>query len=160
MSRTLTEPRWTHVAIPVTNIEKTIEFFTSLTPLVVVFRNEDADGKAAWLSNDKQVETPLVLVLAEFAPHVASRFSIEPGKPHPTLSPFAHIGIELPNKEDIDAVAERAREMGVLEWPPTQMAPHVGYICSCKDPDGNIVEFSYNQKVYSTIQGLWGSDGD
>jgi lactoylglutathione lyase len=160
MPRTLTKPRWTHVAIPVTDIDKAIEFYTSITPLVVVFRNEDADGKAAWLTNDKQVETPLVLVLAEFMPHLAGRFGIEPGKPHPTLSPFAHLGMELPNKEDVDAVAERARKLGVLSWEPQQMAEHVGYICACKDPDGNIVEFSWNQKVYSTIQKLWGTDGE
>jgi len=157
MPKALTEPRWTHVALPVTNLEKSIEFYTSLTPLVIVARNEDENGHGVWLSNDKQVETPFVLVLAEFIPEMAGRFGIEPGKPHPTLAPFAHIGIELPNREDVDAVAEKAREMGVLEWEPRQMAAHIGYICSCRDPDGNIIEFSHNQKVFSTVQELWGS---
>jgi hypothetical protein len=36
------------------------------------------------------------------------------------------------------------------------MAPHIGYICSARDPDGNVVEFSYDQKVYATIRDLWG----
>jgi lactoylglutathione lyase len=157
MPRSLTEPRWTHVAIPVTTLEKSIEFYTNLTPLVIVARNEDENGHGVWLSNDKQVETPFVLVLAEFIPEMAGRFGIEPGKPHPTLAPFAHIGIELPNKEDVDAVAERAREMGVLEWEPKMMAAHIGYICSARDPDGNVVEFSWNQKVFTKVQELWGS---
>lgn len=159
MARTLTEPRWTHVALPVTDLERAIEFYTSLTPLVVVARNKDENGNGVWLSNDKQVETPFVLVLAEFIPEMAGRFGIEPGKPHPTLAPFAHIGIELPNKEDVDAVAERAREMGVLEWEPRMMPEHIGYICSARDPDGNVVEFSWNQKVYTKIQELWGGEG-
>lgn len=157
MARTLTEPRWTHVAMPVTDLERSIDFYTTLTPLVVVARNSDENGRGVWLSNDKQVETPFVLVLAEFIPEMGTRFGIEPGKPHPTLAPFAHIGIELPSKEDVDAVAERAREMGVLEWEPRMMAEHIGYICSCRDPDGNVIEFSWNQKVFARVQELWGS---
>lgn len=156
MPRTLTEPRWTHVAIPVSNLERAIEFYTTLTPLVVVARHQTDDGRGAWLSNDKQVETPFVLVISEFVPEVAERFDLVPGEPHATLAPFAHIGIELPNKEDVDAMAERARQMGALHWEPRQMPEHIGYICAAKDPDGNVIEFSWNQKVYSTVQDLWG----
>ncbi|HWG75060.1 MAG TPA: VOC family protein [Acidimicrobiales bacterium] len=155
MPRTLTEPRWTHVALPVSDLERSIEFYTSLTPLVVVARNQDENGQGAWLSNDKQVETPFVLVISQFVPEAARRFDIEPGRPNPTLAPFAHIGIELPDKEDVDAVAERAREMGVLHWEPRQMPEHIGYICAATDPDGNVIEFSWNQKVYARIQELW-----
>ena len=150
MARTLTEPRWTHVAIPVSDLDRSIEFYTDLTPLVVVTRNEDESGRGAWLSNDKQVETPFVLVLSEM-------FDAEPGRPTRTLGPFAHLGIELPKKADVDAVAERARRMGVLEWEPRQMMEHIGYICAARDPDGNVIEFSWNQKVYARIQELWGA---
>ena len=153
----LTEPRWTHVALPVSDLDRAIEFYTSLTPLVVVARNEDVNGRGAWLSNDKQVETPFVLVISEFVPEMAKNFGIEPGKPVPTLAPFAHIGIELPNREDVDAIAERAREMGCLQWEPKQMPEHIGYICAVNDPDGNVIEFSHNQKVFSTIRNLWGN---
>ena len=149
MARTLTEPRWTHVAIPVSDLDRSIEFYTDLTPLVVVARYEDESGRGTWLSNDKQVETPFVLVLSQM-------FDVEPGRPTRTLGPFAHLGIELPNKGDVDAVAERARRMGVLEWEPRQMVEHIGYICAARDPDGNVIEFSWNQKVYARIQELWG----
>ncbi|HVM68009.1 MAG TPA: VOC family protein [Acidimicrobiales bacterium] len=156
MTATLTEPRWTHVAVPVSDIDRSIEFYTSLTPLVVVAQHADENGKGAWLSNDKQVETPFVLVLSQLIPTVAQQFEIEPGKPVRTLGPFAHIGIELPNKEDVDAMAERAREMGVLAWEPRQMPEHIGYICAARDPDGNVIEFSWNQKVYAKVRELWG----
>ncbi|MBO0729077.1 MAG: VOC family protein [Acidimicrobiaceae bacterium] len=156
MPRTLAEPRWTHIAIPVSNLERAIEFYTTLTPLVVVARHQTDDGRGAWLSNDKQVETPFVLVISEFVPEVARRFDLVPGEPHATLAPFAHIGIELPNKEDVDAMAERAREMGALHWEPRQMPEHIGYICAAKDPDGNVIEFSWNQQVYTKVQELWG----
>ena len=76
------------------------------------------------------------------------------------LAPFAHIGIELPSRADVDAVAEKARILGTLEWEPRQMAPHIGYICSVRDPDGNIVEFSHDQKVFSTVRQLWDEPGE
>jgi len=158
MTSTLTEPRWTHVAVPVSDLDRSIEFYSSLTPLVVVARHEDENGRGAWLSNDKQVETPFVLVLSQLIPSVAEMFEIEPGKPVRTLGPFAHIGIELPRKEDVDAMAERAREMGVLAWEPRQMPEHIGYICAARDPDGNVIEFSWNQKVYAKVRELWGAN--
>ena len=147
MARSLTEPRWTHVAIPVSDLDHSIEFYTTLTPLVVVARNEDDSGRGAWLSNDKQVDSPFVLVLSE----------MDPGQPIRTLGPFAHLGIELPNKADVDAIAQRARAMGVLEWEPQQLAEYIGYVCAARDPDGNVVEFSWNQKVYARVQELWGT---
>ena len=152
----LTEPRWTHVALPVTDLERSIEFYTSVTPLVLVTRNVDDNGQGAWLSNKNQVDSPFVLVLAEFKPEIGKNFGIEPGQKATTLAPFAHIGIELPKREDVDAVAEKARAVGALEWEPRDMAAHIGYICAVKDPDGNTVEFSHNQKVFSTITELWG----
>ena len=53
-------------------------------------------------------------------------------------------------------MADKAREMGCLQWEPKDMAAHIGYICAALDPDGNVVEFSHNQKVFSTIRDLWG----
>ncbi|TQS45272.1 VOC family protein [Cryptosporangium phraense] len=152
----LTEPRWTHVALPVTDLDRSIEFYTTVTPLVLVTRNVDDNGQGAWLSNKNQVDSPFVLVLAEFKPEIGKNFGIEPGQKATTLAPFAHLGIELPRREDVDAVAEKARAVGALEWEPRDMAAHIGYICAVKDPDGNTVEFSHNQKVFSTITELWG----
>lgn len=152
----LTQPRWTHVALPVSDLDRSIEFYEQVTPLVLVTKNVDSNGRGAWLSNEGQVDSPFVLVLAEFIPEVGDRFGIRPGERVPTLAPFAHLGIELPNREDVDRVAEKAREIGALRWEPMEMAEHIGYICAVEDPDGNTIEFSHNQKVYSTIQELWG----
>jgi len=147
----LTEARWTHVAIPSSDIDASIEFYRSMTPLVVIATREDDDGRSAWLSNDKQWEAPFVLVLASF--------TSERGKPQPTLAPFAHIGIEVPRRSDIDEIAARGREKGFLHWEPQDMPDPIGYICALKDPDGNVVEFSHNQKVFQTVRELWGPGG-
>ncbi|MFI0423077.1 glyoxalase [Spongiactinospora gelatinilytica] len=148
LSKTLTEARWTHVALPTSDLDKAIEFYTTLTPLVVVSTHEDKDGRNAWLSNDKQVETPFVLVLVEFAK--------DKGKKQPQLTPFAHLGIEVPNREDVDAIAAKGREMGCLHWEPMQIPPPVGYVCALTDPDGNVIEISHDQKVYEEVRTLWG----
>ncbi|MDQ1465651.1 MAG: lactoylglutathione lyase [Actinomycetota bacterium] len=156
MTTRLTAPRWTHVALPVSDLDRSIEFYTDLTPLVVAHRNADENGRSAWLSNDHQVVDPFVLVLVELVADVGRQFGQAPDTPLPTLRPFAHLGIELPERADVDAIAARAEARGALEMPPRELAPHIGYVCFVTDPDGNIVEFSHNQQVLSTIGRLWG----
>jgi catechol 2,3-dioxygenase-like lactoylglutathione lyase family enzyme len=146
----LAAPRLTHVALPCSDLDRTIAFYTSVTPLVVIARREDDHGRSAWLSNEGQVVDPFVVVLAEV--------ERAPGAAVPTLTPFAHIGIEVPARADIDATAERGRLLGCLHWEPRQMPEHIGYICALEDPDGNIVEFSHGQKVFATVRALWGGD--
>ncbi|HEX5945713.1 MAG TPA: VOC family protein [Acidimicrobiales bacterium] len=155
----LGEPRLTHVALPCSDLDETLEFYTSMTPLVVVARNEDANGRGAWLSNPGQAGDPFVLVFAELPPAAADDLGQQPGGAHPTLAPFAHIGIEVPERADVDAIAEKGRALGRLHWEPRQMAEHIGYICALEDPDGNVIEFSHDQKVFSTVRALWGDRG-
>lgn len=145
----LTEARWTHVALPTGNLDKAIEFYTSLTPLVLVERFEDDQGESCWLSNDKQVETPFVLVLVSFNKDKGGQLGL--------LTPFAHIGVEVPSREDVDSIAAKAREMGCLHWEPQYVNEQVGYVCALKDPDGNVIEISHDQKVFDTIRAKWGN---
>ena len=147
MQAMLTEARWTHIALPSSDLDAAIEFYTTMTPLVVVATHRDDAGRNAWLSNDKQVETPFVLVLVEFAK--------DKGKKQPQLSPFAHLGMEVPQRSDVDTIAERAREAGCLHWEPQELPPPVGYICALTDPDGNVVEISHNQQVFAEVRALW-----
>jgi hypothetical protein len=37
------------------------------------------------------------------------------------------------------------------------MPPPIGYICALKDPEGNMIEFSYDQGVYAKAQEVWGA---
>jgi catechol 2,3-dioxygenase-like lactoylglutathione lyase family enzyme len=155
----LAGPRLTHVALPCSDLDRTIAFYTSVAPLVVVARHADADGRSAWLSNDEQVTDPFVLVLVEFGAGPAGDGGRRAGARVATLAPFAHLGIEVPERDDVDRIAERGRELGCLRWEPRQMAEHVGYICALEDPDGNVVEFSHDQKVFATVRRLWGDGG-
>lgn len=145
----LTSPRWTHIALPSSDLDAAIAFYEEFTPLVLLSRREDDDGQSAWLSHAKQTENPFVLVLV--------MFWRDQGQPQPIMAPFAHIGIEMPERADVDRIADRARAAGCLTWEPQDIGPPVGYVCAITDPDGNVVEISHDQGVFATVQEVWGN---
>ena len=61
------------------------------------------------------------------------------------LRSISHLGISLDSRDDVDRVAEMAREEGILVLGPMYRNPVVGYICLVRDPDGNNIEFSVEQ---------------
>lgn len=142
--------RWTHIALPSSNIDASIAWYEKHTPLRLLDRREDADGFGAWLGHPDNGDRPFILVLVSFHKDAASG-------PLTTMAPFAHIGIEVTSRTEIDEVARLAESEGCLVWPPTQMPPPIGYICALKDPDGNVIEFSYDQGVYAKAREIWGS---
>ncbi len=141
-------PRWTHIALQVEDIEATIEWYTTHTPLEVVSRREDDLGYGAWLGHTDTPDHPFLLVVSQFFPET-NPFG---DQPRTVLGPFAHIGIELTSRAEVDVAAARADASGSLQRAPEQMPPPIGYICMVADPDGNTVEFSYDQGVYAVAR--------
>lgn len=146
-----TEARWTHVALRVANIDATIAWYTEFTPLTLIDRREDADGYGAWLAMPERTNNPFLLVLAQFFPETDPFAGVAPT----VLAPFAHLGIELPTKDDVDQIATKGQDAGCLAAPPMRLPPPIGYITMLKDPDGNTVEFSWDQGVFATLQQHW-----
>ena len=142
------EARWTHIALRVADIDASIDWYMTHTPLQLLAKHTDATGHGAWLGHDDSPDKPFILVLAQFFPEC------DPFKDAPVakLAPFAHLGVELPSRKELDAAAAVAEAEGCLTMPPTQMPPPIGYICMISDPDGNTVEFSYDQGVYAHAQ--------
>lgn len=141
-------PRWTHIALPVHDIDASIAWYVGYTPLTLVARRHDDQGQSAWLADPATTAAPMVLVL------VAMDADADRG-PVATLGPFAHIGIELPSREGVDEIAARGDEAGCLAWEAQQLPPPVGYICALTDPDGNMVEFSFDQHVETITNEVW-----
>jgi lactoylglutathione lyase len=144
--------RWTHLALRVDDVERSIGWYERYTPLRVLQRSTDEFGRGAWLADPLDAASPFILVISEF------RSDVDPfgGAPDAILGPFAHIGIELPSREAVDEVAATAEAEGVLALRPTDMPPPIGYICFVEDPDGNTVEFSFGQGTYDAIRQAWG----
>jgi catechol 2,3-dioxygenase-like lactoylglutathione lyase family enzyme len=147
------EPRWTHIALRVRDIDASIAWYTEFTPLELLDRRSDEFGHGAWLGQPDSPDKPFILVLAQFFPET-DPFK---GAPQEILAPFAHLGIELTSPEAIDAKAAQGEAGGCLGMPPTEMPPPIGYICMLRDPDGNTIEFSYDQGVYAKAKEVWGS---
>ena len=61
------------------------------------------------------------------------------------LTSISHLGISLSTRDEVDRIAETAKEEGILVLGPRYMNPVVGYICIVRDPDGNQLEFSVEQ---------------
>ena len=147
------KPSWTHIALRVKDIDATISWYERFTHLKLLNRGEDANGRNAWLGDDSQVDSPFVLVVGQFS---EGKDPFAPAQ-HPPLGPFAHVGIELPSRDMVDEVAAKAKAEGCLALGPLQMPKQIGYVCFVKDPDGNTVEFSYDQGVYEKAREVWGA---
>ena len=147
-----TSPRWTHIALPATDLDATIDWYQRFTPLRLLDRRTDSEGQSAWLGQPDMGDKPFILVLVSFNRD-------RDNGPQTVMAPFAHIGIELPSEQAVRDVAELARVDGSLVWEPQWMPRPIGFICACTDPDGNVIEFSFDQGVYEKAQEVWGSTG-
>lgn len=144
----LTAPRWTHIALPVADMDRSIAWYERFTPLRLIDRREDDVGQGAWLAHPEATDRPFVLVLV--------MFNARRGTLQPQLAPFAHLGIELPSQAEVDAVATMAQTAGCLAWEAQQLPPPVGYVCAANDPDGNVIEFSFDQGVAAKVLEAFG----
>jgi lactoylglutathione lyase len=141
--------RLTHVALPCHDLDVSLAWYQQFTPLRLVRRMSDDAGESAWIGQPDMGDSPFVVVLVCFDRDRANG-------PLTQLAPFAHLGVELPTRDDVDAVAAAGREAGCLVWEPQQLPAPVGYVCALADPDGNVVEFSFDQGVYAAVRGPWG----
>lgn len=142
--------RWTHVALPCVDIDATIAWYERYTPLRLLVRRVQEGGIGAWMGHPEPAVDPFILVLS-------STFrDQERGEPIPILAPFAHLGFETPDAAEVDRAAAAGSRDGCLVWSPRQMPPPIGYVAALRDPDGNVVEFSYGQSVYETAREVWG----
>jgi len=144
------EARWTHIALRVKDISATIEWYMENTPLSLITRREDESGYGAWLGHKDNPDSPFLLVLSQFFPD-KDPFA---DAPNTVLGPFAHLGIELPSLESLREAAKKMEAADSLVMPVTEMPPPIGWIFMAKDPDGNTLEFSFDQGVYATFQEL------
>ena len=139
---------FTHIALPVRDLDATLDFYKRYTTLEKIHeRYEPETGlRTVWLANasDKTEDAArfvLVLICGRLPTQITGDIKEEYG----FLRSISHLGLSLSSREEVDATAERAREEGCLLLGPRYMNPVVGYICLIRDPDGNQLEFSVEQ---------------
>ena len=126
-------PRWTHITIRVSNIERSIAFYTSFCGLSVVRDRRLEGGGTVWLGPDTQPGKHPTFLLVIGQGEVTSRMD--------------HLGFQCALREQVDQVAERGRQLGILVEPPTDVGGSVGYFTMLRDPDGHLVEFTHGQPI-------------
>ena len=134
-------PRLTHVALHVRDLPACVAFYQDYCGLQVTHAREAAGSAVTWLAEPGR-ESDFVMVLISGGP---GRDQAE--------GDYSHLGFALASKAAVDAVAARAEASGYLVWPPRQEPYPVGYYCGMRDPDGNMVEFSYGQPLGPGTQG-------
>ena len=129
----------THIALPVSNVERSIEFYSTYAEMQVVHRRIDTQTGVAvvWLTDKTR---PFVIVL------------IQTDSVYPILSPLAHLGIGCKSREYMDVLCNQARQSGVLIQEPKDSGYPIGYWAFLRDPDGHTLELSYGQEIGLTVE--------
>lgn len=131
----------THIALPVSNVERSVEFYATYAGMQVVHRRIDKETGVVvvWLTDNTR---PFVIVL------------IQSDSVHPILSPLAHLGIGCQSREHMDRLCDQARSAGVLIQEPKDSGYPIGYWAFLRDPDGHTLELSYGQEIGITVEKL------
>jgi catechol 2,3-dioxygenase-like lactoylglutathione lyase family enzyme len=125
--------RLDHIAMLTADPELAAQFYTEWAGMRVIHQRQDpgSSHRVSWvrLAHD---QSGLIIVLVE---------SDERG----AKGRMDHFGFHVSSRADVDEIAGRARDAGILVDEPQYAGPVVGYFCTIKDPDGNLLEFSCEQ---------------
>ncbi|MCQ4303455.1 VOC family protein [Stutzerimonas frequens] len=128
-------PTLTHLALHVPDLDACIAFYARFCGMRVFHERPGKGSRIVWMAEPGKER--------EFI------FVIMPGGADRALAAndYSHFGFAMASREEVDAVAELAREDGCLIWEPRDEPYPVGYYCGVRDPAGNYVEFSYGQPL-------------
>ena len=128
-------PILTHLALHVRDLDACIAFYQDFCGMQVVHERTEAGRRVVWLAEPGRAEE-FIFVLV---PGGAGR--------NQAATDYSHFGFALASRAAVDALADKARVAGYLVWEPREEPYPVGYYCGVRDPDGNMVEFSYGQPL-------------
>lgn len=128
-------PRITHIALHVVDIESCIDFYQLFCGMQISHQRTGEGKKIVWLAEPGR-ENDFIFVL------MSGGVDLELG-----ANDYRHFGFAVQSRDEVDKIAEKARDNGCLLWEPVDEPWPVGYYCGLKDPNGNYVEFSYGQPL-------------
>ncbi|MBI3781795.1 MAG: VOC family protein [Deltaproteobacteria bacterium] len=129
----------THVALPVTDIERSIAFYGRYAGMQVVHRrtDEQTGSTVVWLSD---LTRPFVVVLIQ-APMID----------HSLGGMFCHLGVGVGSRNEVERRCVAAHEEGLQVMGPIDSGYPVGYWAYIVHPDGHNLELSHGQEVGLTV---------
>jgi lactoylglutathione lyase len=123
----------THVALPVSSLATSIAFYERFANMHVVHSRPGV----AWVSDRTR---PFAIVLIE------SSGEIKP------LLPFAHLGIGVDSRQEVDRLCQLARANSCLIREPEDSGPPIGYWAFLRDPDGHTLEVAFGQELGLAVE--------
>ena len=119
-----------HIALLVKDAEKSALFYQRYCGMEVIHSRKDGDINIRWVQLPEQKDGFMMVLLETLA-----EIPDESGR-------MDHIGIYVRSRDNVDELAKRAKNEGLLIEGPQDGGPIIGYYCMVQDPDGNLVEFS------------------
>jgi catechol 2,3-dioxygenase-like lactoylglutathione lyase family enzyme len=129
----------THVALPVADLDASLDFYRRFADMEVVHRRRDDEtgDQVVWVSDHTR---PFVVVLIEHERQAGF------------LTGFSHLGVGCETRQEVDRRCDVARGEGRTVLGPLDSGPPVGYWAFITDPDGNNLELSHGQEVGLTVE--------
>jgi catechol 2,3-dioxygenase-like lactoylglutathione lyase family enzyme len=128
------EVGFSHVALPVSDIDRSLAFYQRWAGLEVIDRLEDptSGAKAARIA-DQRRGSGFVIAL------------VQHGEVTHTLAGMGHIGVGCADRAEVDRLSKEADADGCLRTGPVDSGFPLGYWSFLVDPDGHQLELSYGQ---------------
>ena len=129
-----TDIGFSHVALQVSDVDKSVVFYQRWAGLEVVDRLEDPkSGAKAARVRDPRRKDGFVVAL------------VQHGDVSHTLAGMCHLGIGCADRAEVDRISKEADAAGCLRTGPVDAGFPLGYWSFLVDPDGHQLEVSYGQ---------------
>jgi len=125
---------FSHIALPVSDIDRSVDFYQRWAGLELVDRLEDpaSGAKAARLADPRRGRAFAIAL-------------VQHGAVNHRLAGMGHLGVGCADRAEVDRLVKEADAEGCLETGPVDAGFPLGYWAFLVDPDGHHLELSYGQ---------------
>ena len=128
---------FTHIALQVSDLDRSLDFYRRYAGMTPVHRRANPDGvRVAWVTDHTR---PFIVVL------------LETEVTHP-LGGWNHLGIGVDSRDEVDRRVALAVGEGLVTLGPHDSGPPAGYYGIVVDHDGHNLEIAHGQEVAFTVE--------